>query len=134
MPYTPSLALAQASAEVFRTPSYFNAVFLLLFVAGAAAWLVAALSGYSRLKDFGPAARWFALSAFCLFAYHLHFFLVAYGIARRSNDLAFGAGAFLNLFVVAAAVFAIVGFRRLERNSPKPAARSGDSEPEREAS
>lgn len=114
---TPSLALAQASAEVFRTPSYFNAVFLLLFIAGAVAWLAAALLGFSRRREFGPAARWFALSAACLFAYHLHFFLVAFGIAQRSNDLAFGAGAFLNLFVLAAAVCAIVGFKKLKKGS-----------------
>ncbi len=112
---TPALALAQANVEVFRTPSYFNEVFLLLFIAGAAAWLVAALFGFSRAREFGPSVRWFALSAACLVAYHLHFFLVAFGIAQRSNDLAFGAGAFLNLFVLAAAVCAIVGFRKLNK-------------------
>jgi hypothetical protein len=112
-------ALAQAGGQVFRTPSYFNEVFLLLFIAGAAAWLVATVFGFGRARAFGPAVRWFALSAACLVAYHLHFFLVAFGIAQRNNDLAFGVGAFLNLFILAAAVCAIVGFRKLNKDSPE---------------
>ncbi|HEX5709421.1 MAG TPA: hypothetical protein VFX96_19115, partial [Pyrinomonadaceae bacterium] len=116
--HTPTaLALAQTSAQVFRTPSYFNEVFLLLFVAGAVAWLVAAVFGFGRAREFGPSVRWFALAAAFIVAYHLHFFFVAFGIAQRNNDLAFGVGAFLNLFILAAAVCAIVGFRKLNKSS-----------------
>lgn len=110
-------ALAQAGWQVFRPPSYFNEVFLLFFLAGAAAWLVAAVFGFGRARAFGPAARWFALAAACLVAYHLHFLLFAFGIAQGNSDLTFGVGSFLNLFLLLAAVCAIVGFRKLNKRN-----------------
>lgn len=113
-----TLALAQADAQIFRTPWYFNGVFLLLFVAGSLAWLAATLLGFSRARAFGPATRWFALSAGCIFIYHLHFFVVGYGIAQRNSDMTFGLGAFLNLFVLAGAVCALIGFRQLSKPQP----------------
>ena len=117
MQITPMLALMQVGEgdQVFRAPSYFEYVFLILLVAGALGWLVAAVLGFSRARGFGPAARWFALSAACMIIYHVHLFAVGIVVAQKDNDLVLSIGAFFNLFVVLASVCAIIGFVQLNK-------------------
>jgi hypothetical protein len=100
-------------------PGYFFLVTLLLLIAGSIGWLIAAVLGFARSPAFGPSARWFSYAAVCLIIYHLQFLLfgvlVFLGINQTSVDLsmALGVGAFFNLFVVLAAVCAILGFVRM---------------------
>jgi hypothetical protein len=100
-------------------PGYFFLVTLLLLVAGGVAWLIAAVLGFARSPAFGPPARWFSYAAVCLIIYHLQFLLfgifVFLGMNQNSVDLstALGLGAFFNLFVVLAAICAIMGFVRM---------------------
>ena len=100
-------------------PAYFVIVTLLLLIAGGIAWLIAAVLGFARSPAFGPSARWFSYAAVCLIIYHLHFLLfgifVFMGMTQNSTDLttALGIGAFFNLFVVLAAICAIIGFVKM---------------------
>lgn len=100
-------------------PGYFFLVTLLLLIAGGVAWLIAAVLGFARSPAFGPPARWFSYAAVCLIIYHLQFLLfgifVFLGANQTSVDLstALGLGAFFNLFVVLAAICAIMGFVRM---------------------
>lgn len=100
-------------------PTYFFLVTLLLLVLGGVGWLIAAVLGFARSPAFGPSARWFSYAAVCLIIYHLQFLvfglLVFLGMNQNSADLttALGVGAFFNLFVVLAAVCAIMGFVRM---------------------
>lgn len=110
--------LAQAEDQVFRTPSYFAPVFLVLLVGGAIGWLVAAVLGFARARAFGASARWFALAAVCLIIYHLQILVLGFGVAQRDNDLVLSIGAFFNLFVVFGSICAILGFVRL--TDPRP--------------
>jgi hypothetical protein len=112
------LLLIQADDQVFRTPSYFAPVFLVLLVGGAVGWLVAAVLGFARARAFGASARWFALAAVCLIIYHLQLLVLGFGVAQRDNDLVLSIGAFFNLFIVLGSICAIVGFVRL--TDPRP--------------
>ena len=100
-------------------PAYFVIVTLLLLIAGGIAWLIAAVLGFARSPAFGPSARWFSYAAVCLIIYHLHFLLfgifVFMGMTQNSTDLttALGIGAFFNLFVLLAAICAIMGFVKM---------------------
>jgi hypothetical protein len=100
-------------------PTYFFLVTLVLLILGGVGWLIAAVLGFARAAAFGPSARWFSYSAVCLIIYHLQFLLfgvfVFLGMSQNSADLtmALGVGAFFNLFVVLAAVCAIMGFVRM---------------------
>jgi hypothetical protein len=100
-------------------PTYFFLVTLLLLIAGGIGWLIAAVLGFARSPAFGPSARWFSYAAVCLIIYHLQFLIfgvfVFLGMSQNSADLtmALGVGAFFNLFVVLAAVCAIMGFVRM---------------------
>jgi len=100
-------------------PTYFVIVTLLLLIAGGIAWLIAAVLGFARSPAFGPSARWFSYAAVCLIIYHLHFLLfgifVFMGMTQNSTDLttALGIGAFFNLFVLLAAICAIMGFVKM---------------------
>jgi hypothetical protein len=105
-----SLVLAQSTEYV--APSYFNVVLLGLLALGAIGWLVAAVLGFARARAFGPATRWFALSAVALLIYHLQFVLMVLA-ANSDRSLLLTIGAFFNLFVVVGAVCAIIGFARM---------------------
>ena len=105
-------ALQAQADQAFRAPSSFTTVVLLLLVGGALAWLVAAVLGFTRARVYGPAARWFALAAVCMVLFHLHILLIGFAMAQRS---ALTLGAFFNLFVLLAAVCAIIGFTRLNK-------------------
>lgn len=111
-------ALQAQQDQAYRAPSYFIWVALLLLAGGAVGWLVAAVLGFTRARVFGAAARWFALSAVCLVIYHLQWLVLGIGIAGRGTDVVLGLGAFFNLFVLLAAVCAIIGFTRFTDPGP----------------
>ena len=107
-----SFMLAQQSE--FSIPSYFNLIVLSLLALGTVGWLVAAVLGFARARAFGPATRWFALTAVCLLIYHVQLVVMVFAAAAFSNrDLVLSIGAFFNLFIVLGAVCAIMGFIRL---------------------
>ncbi len=111
------LMLAQVETRATQ-PTFFIPVMLVLLIGGGLGWLIAAVLGFSRARAFGPAIRWFALSAVCLVIFHLHFLLLgilaAFG-ARNDNDFGsvLSVGAFFNLFVVLGAICSIMGFVKL---------------------
>src|SRR5689334_18331355 len=111
MLFNPSLILAQVETQ-FTAPNYFQIVILALLALGAIGWLVAAVLGFARAPAFGPATRWFALSAVCLLLYHIQFVLTVL-IGSSNPDIFLAVGAFFNLFVVLGAVCAIMGFVRM---------------------
>lgn len=102
-----------AQNQTYTPPAYFGLVVVLLLVAGVVGWIIAAVLGFARARAFGPSTRWFALASVCLIIYHLQFLVLAVGVIQNDADLALGAGAFFNLFVVLASVCAIIGFVRL---------------------
>ena len=106
------MVLLQAQTS-FQQPSYFVPIFVAMFLAGAIAWLVAAVLGFARARAFGPSARWFSLAAVCLLLFHLQFLAAAFGVLTNDNGLVFNILAFFNFFILLAAVCAIMGFIRL---------------------
>ena len=117
MHFAPLLAFMQTQEadQLFRAPTYFAPVFLVLLVAGALGWVLAAVLGFTRARGFGAPARWFALSAVCLIIYHIQLFVIGFVVAQKDNDLVLSLGAFFNLFVVLASVCAIIGFVHLNK-------------------
>ena len=109
---TSLLLLAQADDQIYRTPSYFAPV-LLLLAGGAVGWLVAAVLGFSRARAFGTSTRWFALSAVCLILFHAQLLLLGLAIVQNNSEMLFGVAAFLDLFILLGSVCAILGFIRL---------------------
>ena len=111
-----SMALIVMLAQVettFHEPSYFAPVMLGMLVLGAVAWLIAAVLGFARARAFGPSARWFSFAAVCLILFHLQFIGLGFGMVTKDNNLIFSILTFFNLFVVLAAICAIMGFIRL---------------------
>src|SRR6185503_17262757 len=98
-------------------PGYFYPVFLGLLIAGGIGWLIAAVLGFARARAFGASTRWFSFAAVCLLIYHLQFVLLGFiavmGAQQNDFDSVLGFGAFFNVFVVAGAFCAIMGFVRL---------------------
>jgi hypothetical protein len=111
------LTLLFQTPTTFQQPSYFIPVFVGMFLAGAIAWLVAAVLGFARARAFGPSARWFSFAAVCLLLFHLQFLAAGFGVLTNDNNLVFSILSFFNLFILLAAVCAIMGFIRL--TSPK---------------
>jgi hypothetical protein len=97
----------------FREPSYFAPVMLGMLALGALSWLVAAVLGFARAKAFGPSARWFSFGAVSLILFHLQFIALGFGLLTKDNSLVFGLLTFFNIFVIIAAICAIMGFIRL---------------------
>src|SRR4030095_9872340 len=106
------MLLAQAETT-FREPSYFGPAILSMLALGAVTWLVAAVLGFARAKAFGPSVRWFSFAAVCMLLYHLQFIGLGFGLLTKDNNLIFTILTFFNLFVVLAAICAIIGFIRL---------------------
>lgn len=104
--------LAQVETT-FHEPSYFAPVMLGMLVLGAVAWLIAAVLGFARARAFGPSVRWFSFAAVCLILFHLQFIGLGFGMVTKDNNLIFSILTFFNLFVVLAAICAIMGFIRL---------------------
>ena len=100
-------------AQVFNSPFYFELVIItVLLGAGALAWLVAAVLGFTRARAFGSSAKWFAFSAACLVIYHLQFLVFAV-VASSNPNSSLSFYAFFNLFIFLGAICAIIGFKRL---------------------
>jgi hypothetical protein len=104
--------LAQVETS-FHEPSYFAPVMLGMLALGAVAWLIAAVLGFARARAFGPSVRWFSFAAVCLILFHLQFIGLGFGLLTKDNNLIFSILTFFNLFVVLAAICAIMGFIRL---------------------
>jgi Na+/phosphate symporter len=110
------LIFFQAADQVettFTEPSYFVPVVLGSLVAGAILWLMAAVLGFARARAFGASTRWFSFAAVCLLLFHLQFLLLAFGLILKDVKTVFAILTFFNIFVVLAAICAIMGFVRL---------------------
>jgi len=107
----PTIMLAQMDTT-FTKPTYFFPVMVGMFLVGAVAWLIAAVLGFARARAFGPSARWFSFAAVCLLLFHIQFIVVGF-LGLTDTALAFSILTFFNLFVILAAVCAIMGFIRL---------------------
>ena len=107
---TSAVMLAQTE---FHTPTYFAPTMIALFVLGAVAWLIAAVLGFARARAFGPSARWFSFAAVCLILFHLQFIALGFGFLTNDRNLVLSLLTFFNVFVILAAVCAIIGFVRL---------------------
>ncbi len=115
------LILAQAdgqAAQVYDLPSYFLPIFSVLMIGGALCWLIAAVIGFGRARSFGPHVRWFALAAACLFLYHIHLLFMSFASISGKGSLAFPLITFLNLFILLAAICAIMGFMKMKASPP----------------
>ncbi len=104
--------LAQAETT-FREPGYFAPTIMVMFVLGAVASLVAAVLGFARARAFGPSARWFSFAAVALLLFHIQFIVLGFGVLTKDSNLVFGILTFFNVFVLLAAICAILGFIRL---------------------
>ena len=97
----------------FNQPGYFTPVILALFVLGAVLSLVAAVLGFARARAFGAATRWFSFAAVCLLLFHIQILVFGFGVVLQNRSIIFPVLTFFNLFIVLAAVCAIMGFVRL---------------------
>ena len=97
----------------FYEPSYFLPVIFSLMLLGALTSLIAAVLGFARAKAFGPSARWFSYAAVSLILYHLQFLALGFSLLTKNNNLVFSLLTFFNIFVIIAALCAIMGFIRL---------------------
>jgi hypothetical protein len=123
--------LAQVETHATQ-PGYFAPVALTLLIIGGLMWLVAVVLGYGRARSMGGAAKWFARSAVCLLIYHLQFLMlgVIAVIEFRRNKSDYGmmlnVGAFFNLFIMLAALCAIIGFMNLKAEKTEAPPESSD--------
>ena len=108
-----TMVLLIQTETAFREPSYFAPVMLGMLVLGAVAWLIAAVLGFARAKAFGSSARWFSFCAVSLILYHLQFVALGFSLLTKDNSLVFNLLTFFNVFVIIAALCAIMGFIRL---------------------
>jgi hypothetical protein len=106
------IMLAQAETT-FREPGYFAPAIMGMFLLGAVVSLVAAVLGFARAHAFGPFARWFSFSAVCLLLFHIQFLVLGFGVLTKDSNLVFGILTFFNIFILLAAVCAVMGFIRL---------------------
>jgi hypothetical protein len=108
-----SIATFLQVETTFHEPSYWAPVMLGMLALGAVAWLIAAVLGFARARAFGASARWFSFAAVCLILFHLQFIVLGFGFLTKDSSLVFGILTFFNLFIVMAAICAIMGFIRL---------------------
>lgn len=108
-----TMVMFAQTETAFKEPSYFAPVMLGLLVLGAVAWLIAAVLGFARAKAFGPPVRWFSFAAVSLILYHLQFVALGFSLLTKDNTLVFNLLTFFNIFVIIAALCAIMGFIRL---------------------
>lgn len=111
MPFPIMLLLQQDTT--FVPPPYFGPVIVTMLVIGAVGWLVAAVLGFARARAFGASARWFSFVSLCLLLFHLQFLALAFGLILKDASTVFGILTFFNVFVVVAALCAIMGFVRM---------------------
>src|SRR2546423_10824186 len=96
-----------------KQPAYFALVFIGLLILGGIAWLIAAVLGFARARAFGSATRWFSFAAVCLLLFHIQILVFGFGVVLQNRSIVFPVLTFFNLFIVLAAVCAIMGFVRL---------------------
>ena len=107
------LLLQIGDQTTFNQPGYFTPVILGLFVLGGVLSLVAAVLGFARARAFGAATRWFSFAAVCLLLFHIQILVFGFGMVLQNRSIVFPVLTFFNLFIVLAAVCAIMGFVRL---------------------
>src|SRR4051812_43657115 len=111
------ILLSLQAGVTAKQPAYFAVVLIGSLVLGGVGWLIAAVLGFARARAFGASTRWFTFAAVCLLIYHIQFILLGFiaviGAQQNDFDSVLGFGAFFNMFVVAGAVCAIMGFVRL---------------------
>ncbi len=107
------LFLQEAERTTFDQPSYFTPVILALFVTGAVTALVAAVIGFARARAFGASARWFSFAAVCLLLFHVQILLFGFGVVLQNRAIVFPVLTLFNVFIILAAICAIMGFMRL---------------------
>ena len=108
-----TMVLLAQTETAFHEPTYFAPVMLSMLVLGAVTWLIAAVLGFARAKAFGASARWFSFAAVSLILYHLQFVALGFSLLTKDNNLVFNLLTFFNIFVIIAALCAIMGFIRL---------------------
>ncbi|HEV7747473.1 MAG TPA: hypothetical protein VGO56_20920 [Pyrinomonadaceae bacterium] len=106
------LMLAQVNTTFYKA-TYFIPVFVGMFLLGIVATLVAAVLGFARARAFGPSAKWFSYSAVCLLLFHIQLLAIGFGAISNDTNFASNVVAFFNIFIILAAVCAIMGFVRL---------------------
>ena len=111
-----SIASIVVLAQVYTTvnkASTFIPIFLGMMLLGIVVTLIAAVLGFARARAFGPSARWFSYAAVCLLLFHIQLLAVGAGLISNDSNLASNIVAFFNLFIILAAICAIMGFIRL---------------------
>lgn len=103
----------------------FTYIAMALIAAGIIGWLVAVAVGLPRVKQMGPAGRWFALSALCILLFHVH--LLVFGVmmgmatvSKTDTGPALKVGFFFNFFVVLGAFCALIGFSKSKPATVNP--------------
>jgi hypothetical protein len=107
------IAMLAQTETTFKEPGYFAPLMLGMLLLGAVTWLVAAVLGFARARAFGASVRWFSFASVCLILFHLQFILLGFGLLTKDSNLVFNILSFFNVFVILAAVCAIMGFVRL---------------------
>lgn len=108
-----TIVMLAQTETAFYEPSYFLPVIFSLMLLGAVTSLIAAVLGFARAKAFGPSARWFSYAAVSLILFHLQFLALGFSLLTKNNNLVFSLLTFFNVFVIIAALCAIMGFIRL---------------------
>ncbi len=104
---------ADQAETTFYQPSYFVPLIVGMFVLGAVLSLVAAVLGFARARAFGASTRWFSFAAVCLLLFHIQFLVFGFGVVLQDRSIVFPVLTLFNLFIVLAAICAIIGFVRL---------------------
>lgn len=110
------LALFQVADQpetTFSQPSYFVPAILALFVLGGVLSLIASVLGFARARAFGASTRWFSFAAVCLLLFHVQILVFGFGVVLKDNNTVFAVLTFFNVFIILAALCAIMGFVRL---------------------
>lgn len=115
-----AVVLLQNTSTVsnYQQPKYFVPTLLLLLVVGLLVSLVAFVLGRGRARAGGPAVKWFSFAALALFLYYVQWFAFAFAIARQSTTLIWLLLSFNTLFVLIAAVCALMGFMQIKGAEP----------------
>ena len=114
-----AVLLLQVEQTPFVQPRYFLPIILGLFATGAVVSLVAAVLGFARARAFGAPVRWFAFGAVCLLLFHIQFLVLGFGVIVKDDEMAWTILTFFNVFIVLAAVCAVIGFVRLTSPNPR---------------
>ena len=112
MPIASIVVFAQVYTTVNKA-STFIPIFLGMLLLGIVVTLIAAVLGFARARAFGPSARWFSYAAVCLLLFHVQLLAVGVGLINNDSNLASNIVAFFNVFIILAAICAIMGFVRL---------------------